>query len=161
MHLNVWHVAFTTSDVSTGSLPGWLEGSIKPSNMKAINKLSKKTKKKCSKNYQKNLAQHIPLTRGLWSWSTPCSPLLLWPVKLRQLTSYGKTSLSAHVCSFKQPLKFWGSSNTVGNLYIPLLNYWSWRFHLYTSPENTEMSIKLLHFSLVEVRSPCAALQLP
>lgn len=170
MHSNVWHVAFTTSDVSTRSLPGWLEGSIKPSNMKAINKLWKK-KKKREKMLQKlpeKLGAAHSSNPGLRSWSACMfSSLTLASqtettriLREKHLLKMKMESLSTHVCSLKQPLKFWGSSNTAGNLYIPPLNCWSWRFHLYTSPENTETSIKLLHVSLVEVRSPCAAFQL-
>lgn len=72
MHLNAWHVVFNTSEVSTRSLPGWLEGSIKPGNMKAIN--SPKKKKTWHSKF---------LLLGAVEWST--SSLLLWPVKLRQL----------------------------------------------------------------------------
>lgn len=88
MHLNAWHVAFTTSEVSTGSLPGWLEGSIKPGNMKEINFGEKK---KCYKKYHKNLAQHIPLTQGCGFEAsrlprpTPCSAVVFWPVELRRV----------------------------------------------------------------------------
>lgn len=132
---------------------------------------SEKKKKEREKMLQKlpeKLGAAHSSNPGLRSWSACMfSSLTLASqtetthiIREKHLLKMKMESLSTHVCSLKQPLKFWGSSNTAGNLYIPPLNCWSWRFHLYTSPENTETSIKLLHVSLVEVRSPCAAFQL-
>lgn len=78
---------FATSEVSTRSLPGWLEGSIKSGNMKEIN--SVRGEKKQHKYEQQNLAQHIPLFHsGLRIWNTPSVvscllPDFFWALLLR------------------------------------------------------------------------------
>lgn len=101
----------------------------------------KKKERKCSKNYQKNLAQHIPLTRGCGVEVHACSPLSLWPVKLRQLASYGKTFTQNENGVTVHPRVFLKTTPEV----LRIIEH-SWK-PLYTSAELLELALPPLYVS--------------
>lgn len=163
MHLNAWHVIFTTSEVSTRSLPGWLEGSMKPGNMKEINSLQKK---KCYKLTQKLGTAHCSYS-GLWISNIP-SAMLTRQTETTQQWSY-RNFLKVKVQSYIVHPRVWlkttpevwrlieAHSCKPPYFHVSLLpSYWSWHLHLlYSSRKHRHVNQVAPHFSSGNQRPAC------